>query len=121
MVNILYVPPKLALPVSKGGDLVVDFQQQIDDIYTDYGLGVVVRMEVDIASAPVYGGTASPPTTITATAVITNHHAVCRFDFIDADAITDGSLWRCVVVYPTIPQTTEVVGMNGRIKREDGN
>lgn len=117
MAMSISIPPKLALPVSKGGDLIIDFMQMVDDVYTSYGPGVLVRLEVDIESP---GRPPPPPTIITGIADISTYHAVCRIESTVADTIPDGSLWRCVVSYPTIPATTEVVGINGRIQRSDG-
>lgn len=101
------VPPIQMLPVSKGGDIIIDFMQKIDNQYTEYGPGVIVQLQIDI------------PETVSATATISTYHAVCKIESTVADTIPNGSLWRCIVSYPTFP-TTEVVGMNGRVKRFDG-
>lgn len=95
------------LPVSKGGDIVIDFLQKIDGVYTEYAAGVIVKLEIDI------------PETVSATASISTYHAVCKIESTVSDTIPNGSFWRCVVSYPTFP-TTEVVAMNGRVKRFDG-
>lgn len=116
MVNSLSVPPKLPLPVSKGGDLIVDFMQKVDDVYTDYDFGVTVKLEVDIQGT---GKPAPPVQTVTGLGDITAHHAVCRIESEVADLIKDGSLWRCIVSYPTVP-STDVIAVNGRIIRADG-
>lgn len=116
MANVIQIPPKLGLPVSRGGDLIVDFTQKVNDVYTDYSAGVSVQLQVDVQNP---GKPPPPPTVITATAEINNYHAVCRIESEVADVIPNGSLWRCVVSYPTSP-TTEVVGINGRIQRSDG-
>jgi hypothetical protein len=105
-----YIPPKMVLPVSKGADLIVDFPQKVDDTYTDYAANVVVRLEVDCGGA-----------TISSVAEISSFHAVCRIESTAADTIAAGSLWRCVVSYPTVHYTTEVVPVNGTISRHDGN
>lgn len=99
-------PPSRILPLSKGGDLVIDFLQTIDGINTDYALGVTVTLQVD----------AEPP--IVAPGVISGYHAVCRVEFEVADTVPDNTQWRCIVGYPTIP-TTEVVAMNGVTSRAD--
>lgn len=116
MANSMYVAPKMPLPVSKGGDLIVDFMQKIDDVYTDYASGVSVKLEVDIQGI---GKPAPPLQTVTGFGDITAFHAVCRIESEVADLITPGSLWRCIVSYPTVP-STEVIAMNGRVIRSDG-
>ena len=117
----LFIPPRQVLTLSKGADLVIDFQQKINDIYTSYAPGVTVTMEVDrpIVTGQGVGG---PPrfTLLTAVATISTYHAVCRMESTVADTIPAGSLWRCVVAYPTLP-TTETVAMNGPIARSDGD
>lgn len=117
MVNNLSVPPKLPLPVSKGGDLVIDFMQKIDNVYTNYSSGVTVKLEVDIQGP---GKPAPPVQTVTGVGDITDFHAVCRIESEVADLIKDGSLWRVIISYPTDP-STDVVGMNGRVSRSDGD
>lgn len=99
-------PPSRTLPLSKGGDLVIDFQQKIDGVYENYAAGVSVALQID----------ATPP--IVASASMSTYHAVCRVEFAIADTIIVGTPWRCVISYPTIP-TTEVVGMNGVTSRAD--
>lgn len=111
MANNIQVPPKMPLPVSKGGDLIIDFMQKIDNVYTDYAAGTIVKLEVDIQGVGKQ--------TVTGLGEITAHHAVCRIESEVADLITEGSLWRCIITYPTAP-TTDVIGMNGRITRSDG-
>lgn len=110
-----YTPPKNQLPVSKGGDIVIDFMLNVDDVHTSYGPGVAVRLEIDI---PENGN--QPAETLSVAAAISTYHAVCKIEAAEADTIPGGSLWRCVVSYPTIPESTEIVGMNGQVKREDG-
>ena len=104
---IFAIPPRGTLPISKGGDIVVDFLQRIDGVYTDYAPGVVVKLVID-----------AKPQAISVDAVITTYHAVCRVESQDADGVNDGTMWRCIVSYPTIP-TTEVIAMNGVTVRAD--
>lgn len=99
-------PPSRILPLSKGGDLVIDFLQMVDDVYVNYAPGVTVSLQIDT------------DTPIVAVAAISAYHAVCRVEFPVTDAIRDNTPWRVVVSYPTTP-TTEVVGMNGVTARAD--
>jgi hypothetical protein len=100
-------PPRGIIPLSKGGDLVIDFMQKIDNDYVDYQPGVAVTLIVDTVTID-----------LTATATINGYHAVCRLESTEMDLITNTAIWRCVVSYPTIP-TTEIVAMNGTIVRAD--
>ena len=104
---IFAIPPRGTLPISKGGDIVVDFRQKIDGVYTDYSPGVVVKLEIDTS-----------PQVISVNAAITTYHAVCRVESDAADGVHEGTTWRCIVSYPTIP-TTEVIAMNGITVRAD--
>lgn len=107
MATLFEIPPIFDLPLSKGKDLVVDFTQKVDGVLTAYAPGVTVTLVIDT------------DTPVTATAVITTHHAVCRIESAVADTIPKGKLWRVVVSYPDDP-TTEDVPMNGRTIRADG-
>lgn len=99
-------PPSRLLPISKGGDLVVDFIQAINGVITNYAPGVTVTLQIDT------------DTPIVASASITTFNAVCRVEYPVADLIAADTPWRVVVSYPTVP-TTEVVGMNGVTERAD--
>lgn len=117
MVANFSVPPKMPLPISRGGDLIVDFKQKINDVYTDYAPEVSVRIEIDVQDK----GTPTPPVqTFVGEGVVASFHAVCRIESQVADLVPNGSLWRCIVSYPTSPSTTEVVAINGRVTRLDG-
>lgn len=99
-------PPSRTLPLSKGGDLVVDFLQTIDGAFADYALGVTVTLQIDTTPQIVAPG------------VISTYHAVCRVEFEVADTVPTATPWRCVVGYPTTP-STETVAMNGITSRAD--
>lgn len=99
-------PPRGIIPLSKGGDLVIDFLQKVEGVYTNYGPGVTVTLAIET------------PTLTTAVATITGYHALCRVESTITDSIEPETKWRCVVSYPTVP-TTEVVAMNGTISRAD--
>lgn len=105
--EIINRPPRGAIPLSKGGDLVIDFLQRIDGVHTDYAPGVFVKLVIDI-----------PSDEIDAIAVISGFHAVCKVESEVSDLINPGVSWRCVVSYPTVPRT-EIVAMNGTITRAD--
>lgn len=100
-------PPSRTLPLSKGGDLTIDFLQMIDGQYANYASGVTVTLQIDT----------TPQIVVIAT--ISTYHAVCQVPFVDADSTVAGTPWRCIVGYPTTP-TTEIVAMNGVTTRADG-
>lgn len=111
MANLFNPPPLYDLPLVKGQDLVIDFKNKVPGSspteYLDYGVGVTVTLVID----------STPPTT--ATAVITDHHAVCRVESTASDPLAKGLLWRCVLSLPGSP-TTERVPVNGVTARYDG-
>lgn len=104
-------PPVYALPVSKGGDLIVDFRNKVRGsspaTYTDYPSGVAVLLIID-TDVPIQ-----------ATATISTSHAVVRVESEVADTILAGKLWRCIYRVPGTP-ATEVIVANGRTERHDG-
>lgn len=99
-------PPRQTLPLSKGGDLLVDFLQMIDGVYENYDSGVTVTLVIDTV----------PP--IVAVASVSAYHAECQVDSAVTDDVPENIPWRCVVSYPTTP-TSEVVAMNGLTARAD--
>lgn len=105
-------PPVFGLPLSKGGDLVVDFMNKVPGsnpaAYTDYPEGVAVMLMIDT------------DTPIQAAATISTYHAVVRVESAVADTIRPGKLWRCIYQLPGDP-TTEIIAVNGRTERHDGN
>lgn len=110
----LFPPPKVFdLPLVKGQDVVVDFKNKVPDsspvTYTDYGVGVTVKLIIDVPE--------DDP--IIATAVIATHHATCRIESDVSDDLKKGYTWRCVVSFPGAP-TTERVPCNGVTVRYDG-
>lgn len=114
MANLYDPPPIRDLPLTRGRDLVVDFQQQIpvDDVltYTPYGDGVTVSLIIDTDHDPVV-----------AEAVIDGYHAIVRIESTVADIIPKGKLWRCRISTPASgEQTDDIVPVNGRTVRYDG-
>lgn len=104
MTDLLFpTPPIFNLPLSKGGDLEVDFMNKVDGVYTDYADGVSITLVID---------TDSP---LTADAVMTGHHAVCTVQSEDADDVKSGTRWRCVLT-----TDSDIVVANGRVVRADG-
>jgi len=100
-------PPRGTIPLSKGGDLVIDFLQRVDGLYTDYGAGVTVALVIDAL-----------PVRVTSPGTISTYHALCKVESEVADLIPAGISWRCIVSYPTIPRT-EIIAMNGVTSRAD--
>lgn len=109
--NLFPAPPKYSLPLVKGQDLVIDFKNKAPGsdpaVYVDYDVGVTVSLVIDA------------PSPVTANAVITGHHAVCRVESTVSDALAKGLLWRCIVSIPGSP-STERVPVNGATIRSDG-
>lgn len=104
-------PPVYSLPISRGGDLIVDFKNKVPDsspaTYEDYPVGVTVVLVID-TDAPV-----------TATAAISTHHAVVRIESEVADTIPKSKLWRCIYRVAGSP-VTDVIVANGQTERHDG-
>lgn len=104
-------PPVYALPLSLGGDLIVDFKNKTPDsdpvAYEDYpdGVSVVLKIDTDVP--------------ISATATISTHHAVVRVESEVADTIANGKLWRCIYRVAGSP-VTDVIVANGKTERHDG-
>lgn len=101
-------PPKYVLPLSKGGDLAVQFlnDPNNDETYEDYGVGVTVTMIIDTV------------TPINSVASISGHTATVKVESTVADDIDGGVPWRLIISSPTTP-TTEVVAAYGKTKRFD--
>lgn len=114
-------PPSFDLPLSKGGDLIVDFIYRplltgtdgdpVLDVngkkqypVTDYPTGAVVVMQID--------------PNISQSAVITGHHATVTVDHALTDPIKPGRLWRQKITYS---DGRDVVLCNGKVIRKDGS
>ena len=106
--NLFDPPPKYVLPLSRGGDLAVDFlnDPNQDGDYQDYEDGVTVTLYVDT------------DTPLEAAADIDGHHAVVKVESTVADGIPANTTWRLILSTPTTP-TTEVVVAYGKTKRFD--
>lgn len=104
--NLFDPPPKYVLPLSKGGDLAVQFLNDPDGDgnYVDYADGVTVTMRID-----------SDPQVV-AVATITGHTATVKVESTVTDAIDGDVAWRLILSTPTTP-STEVVAAYGKTKR----
>jgi hypothetical protein len=110
MTTLFTPPPVFDLPLSKGGDLSVDFLNNPsgDEVtFVDYGAGVTVTLVIDT----------TPPTT--AVAAVSTFHAAVAIQSTVTDLIASRTPWRLIVSSPTTP-TTETVAANGKVKRFDG-
>lgn len=110
MANLFEPPPVFDLPLSKGGDLSVDFLNNPSGdqtTFVDYGPGVTVTLVIDT----------TPPTS--APAVVSTYHAAVKIESTVTDGIASRTGWRLIVSSPTSP-TTETVAANGKVKRFDG-
>jgi hypothetical protein len=99
MTNLFEPPPVYELPLSKGGDLSVDFLNN--------GVGVTVTLIIDTEPA------------ITKLAAVSTFHAAVKIESTVTDGIAKNTPWRLIVSSPTSP-TTETVAANGKVKRFDG-
>ena len=109
MTNLFEPPPKYTLPLSRGGDLSVDFRNNPsgDGItFIAYDLGVTVTLIIDTV------------TPISAVAVINSYHATVKIESGVADTIDSGIGWRLILSSPTSP-TTETIAAYGKTKRFD--
>lgn len=109
MANLFDPPPTYDLPLSKGGDLSVDFQNNPsgdNTTFVDYGSGVTVTLLIDT----------NPQ--LTAAATVSGHHATVKVESTVADEIAPRTPWRLIVSSPTSP-TTETVAAYGKVKRFD--
>lgn len=107
--NLFDPPPKYVLPLSKGGDLSVDFRNNPSGdgaTFVDYDAGVTVTLYIE-TDAP-----------ISQAATVSTYHATVKIESTVADTIPTGKQWRLVVSTPTTP-TTETVAANGKTKRFD--
>lgn len=103
-------PPQYVLPLSKGGDLSVDFRNNPsgdETTFVDYDPGVTVTLVID---------TTSP---VQAVATISTYHAAVKVESAVTDTIPARTGWRLIVSSPTSP-TTETVAANGKVQRFDG-
>jgi hypothetical protein len=118
----LFPPPQVfALPLSRGGDLHVDFVYKpmvLDPAgdpvlvggqpsyqVADYPAGAVVTLTIDTDPR------------IIAVAAITGPHAIVHIDYLAADQIPARVLWRCVL---TTTDGLDTVIANGTTTRHDG-
>jgi hypothetical protein len=110
MANLVSPPAVFTLPLSKGSDLVVDFQQ-VDPAnptaFIDYADGTTVALVID----------ATPQ--ITAAATISGHDALVRVESEVTDLVPNMTLWRLIVTIAGSP-ATEIVAVNGTVARFDG-
>lgn len=113
-------PPKYYLPLSLGGDLVVDFQNNPsgdEATFVNYASGVSVTLIIDTTVA------------ITAAATVSGYHANVLIPndnteattlglTAGADSVPAGTGWRLIVA--TTTPATEIVAAYGTVKRFDG-
>lgn len=105
-------PPKYTLPLSLGGDLVVDFKNNPSGdgaTFVNYASGVAVSLVID---------TTSP---VTAAATVSGSDANVFIDNTVTDTIPAGTGWRLLVSSPasTSDSVATVVAAYGAVKRFD--
>jgi hypothetical protein len=109
MTNLFDPPPKYVMPLSLGGDMVVDFRNNPNgdgDTFVAYEAGVTLTLYV------------ATDTPLEVDADITNEHAVCRIESDVADLIPTDTKWRLILATDGTP-TTETVVAYGTVKRFD--
>lgn len=107
--NLFNPPPKYVLPLSKGGDLSVDFRNNPSGdgtTFVDYDPGVTLTLYID-----------TEPQTV-ATATVSTSHASVKIESTVVDLIDKNVAWRLIVSSPTSP-TTETVAAYGKTARFD--
>lgn len=111
MATLFAPPPVYGLPLSKGGDLIVDFRNKVPGSspaeYEDYPDGVVLLIQIDT------------DTPVVAEAAVSTSHAQIRVESTVVDTIPAGRLWRCIYQIAGDP-TTEIIVANGKTERHDG-
>lgn len=106
--NLISPPAEFVLPLSLGGDLVINFQQvDSNGAFLAYASGVTVTLDIDTATG------------LSQAAVVSGHDAVVTVVSAVADLIPFGVLWRLIVTTPGSP-ATNVVAVNGTVGRFDG-
>lgn len=106
----LFPPPLVrTLPVSLGGDIIVDFKNRVpgsDPVeYVNYPNDLTIDLVVGEGSSKII-----------APAVISTFHAVCRIESTVADTLKDGTPWACIVHVVD----DDTVAINGPLERNDG-
>jgi hypothetical protein len=114
-------PPVYDLPLSKGGDLYVDFVYK-PVVVDDDGEPVLVDGEYQFEEADFPSGSSVKLTIdsdpeVSATAVIDGSHAVVQSDYLSVDAVKGGKFWRLVITYA---DGLDEVLANGKTIRKDG-
>lgn len=111
MATLFVPPPVYGLPLSKGGDLIVDFRNKTPGSdpaeYEDYPDGVALLLLIDADA------------TVEAAAAVSTSHAVVRIESTVTDTIPAGRLWRCIYQIAGDP-TREIIVANGKTERHDG-
>ncbi|MFE7745359.1 hypothetical protein [Nocardia sp. NPDC057455] len=107
-------PPVHALPVSWHGDLVINFENvdpnsadPENPTLLDYDAGVTGYLDLRTSTPQRFP------------ADITGSNAVVRIESEVADELNNGTLYAFILSYPGSP-TTEIVVVNGKIQRFDG-
>jgi len=114
---LLFNPPQsYDIPVSLGGDLLVTFKNKVpgsDPVtYTDYPVGTSIKMLIGKGDS-----------LIQINGVINGSDAVFRLESEVADTIRSGVSWRLIfsIVDDNAQLTDDIVIMNGRVVRVDGD
>lgn len=109
MAMLIPAPTSFSLPLSLGGDLVIDFQQ-VDPVTKSpvaYGGGITLTLIID-ANTP-----------ITALATISVADATVQIESSVCDTIKAGTPFRLIERVPGSPATNTVV-LYGNVTRFDG-
>ena len=109
MTNLVNPPKNFTLPLSRGQDLVIDFQNQdTNGASLDYPDGTTLTLIID-GAVPV-----------SQAATISGGHAMVFVPYTTTDQILARVTWRCVIDLPGSPDV-HIVPCNGTTSRADGN
>lgn len=106
--NLFTPPPKANLPLSLGGDLLVDFRNNPSGdgaTFANWDTGVTVTLVIDT----------SPQ--IAQPATISTYHAVVQVASTICDMVPNSTAWRLLVDVPS--PAAQIVAVNGRVVRSD--
>ena len=114
---LLFNPPQsYEIPVSLGGDLLVTFKNKVPDTippeYTDYPDNLSIKLLIGKGDSMIQ-----------LDGVITGSDAVFRLESEVADTIKAGVSWRLIfsIFDPNSELTDDIVALNGRMVRVDGD
>lgn len=103
-------PPARALPLARGGDLLLTLTNRdpAHGVPAAWPDGVTVHLIVETPAGPIEKD-----------AEVDGPHARLRIESEQTDLIPNGVLWRAIARYPTT-EGDDIVLVNGQVARHDG-